>query len=111
MKFEPRLSQRVIAALTQTPSVKKQMRVVANEIRREARALAPKDTGALRRGLSVTNVYDPGTGMVEFRVGWSGAGFYGGIVELGSEDTPARPHLRPAARKVGGVAGRRTGGG
>lgn len=91
----------VLAAVTQAPSVKKQIRQVANEIRKEARRRAPRTTGALRRGIQVENVYDKQTGLVEYHVGWSKkTAWYGLLVELGTEDTPAKPHLRPAADEV-----------
>jgi HK97 gp10 family phage protein len=102
-----RIDPRVVAALTRVPSVKKQMRTVANEVRKDARRLAPRDTGNLRRGIAVDNVLDD-KGQVEFRVGWTNRAWYGSLVELGTEDTPPRPHLRPAAIKVGGRTGRRT---
>jgi HK97 gp10 family phage protein len=94
-----RFRPEVLAAVSQAPSVKKQVRAVAAEIRNEARRLAPKDTGNLRRNIAVENVYDRDTGMVEYHVGWKQQGWYGSLVELGTEDTPARPHLRPAADK------------
>jgi HK97 gp10 family phage protein len=94
------IRREVIAALTQTPTVKRQVRAVAAAIRDDARRLAPRRTGALRRSIKVENVYDPTTGRVEYRVGWDKRiAHYGGLVELGTEDTPARPHLRPAAEK------------
>ena len=94
-----RFRPEVLAAVSQAPSVKKQVRAVAAEIRNEARRLAPKDTGNLRRNIAVENVYDRDTGLVEYHVGWKHQGWYGSLVELGTEDTPARPHLRPAADK------------
>lgn len=101
------VNRSVLAALSRTTVVKRQMRAVANEIRREARRLAPKDTGALRRGIAVDNVLDD-DGQVMFRVGWDRRRApYGGLVELGTEDTAPRPHLRPAAMKVAGTEGRR----
>ena len=91
----------VLAAVSQSPSVKKQVRAVAAEIRKIARQKAPKSTGALRRGIQVENVYDSKTGLVEYHVGWNKyTAWYGALVELGTEDTPARPHLRPAADEV-----------
>lgn len=88
----------VLAAISQAPSVKRQVRAAAVEIRKEARRRVPRDTGNLARAIVVENVYDPETGLVEYRVGWRKRdGFYGPLVELGTEDTPARPHLRPAA--------------
>lgn len=101
-----RIRPEAVQALTRTRDVKKQMRVVANEIRKEARRLAPKDTGILRRGMSVDNVLGD-DGQVEFRVGWSKGAFYGSLIELGTEDSRPQPHLRPAAIKVAGQAGRR----
>lgn len=96
-----RLRPEVLAAVSQAPSVKKQVRDVANEIRKRARQKAPKKTGALRRGIQVVNVYDRETGLVEYHVGWNKrTAFYGPLVELGTEDTPARPHLRPAADEI-----------
>ena len=95
------LRPEVIAAVTQAPSVKRQVRLVANEIRKIARQKAPKETGALRRGIQVENVYDRQTGLVEYHVGWNKyTAWYGALVELGTEDTPARPHLRPAADEI-----------
>lgn len=91
----------VLAAVSQSPSVKKQVRAVAGEIRKLARQKAPKDTGALKRGIQVENVYDKETGLVEYHVGWrKRTAWYGALVELGTEDTPARPHLRPAADEI-----------
>lgn len=87
----------VLAAVSQAPSVKKQVRAVAVEIKKGARRRAKKVTGNLRRNIDVENVYDPKTRMVEYHVGWKKAAWYGPLVELGTEDTPAAPHLRPAA--------------
>lgn len=96
-----RIRPEVIAAVTQAPSVKKQVRGVANEIRKLARQKAVKHTGAMAKGIQVENVYDSSTGMVEYHVGWNKyTAWYGALVELGTEDTPARPHLRPAADEV-----------
>lgn len=91
----------VLAAISQAPSVKKQVRDVANQIKRRAKQLAPKKTGALKRGIQVENFYDRETGLVEYRVGWNRrTAFYGPLEELGTEDTPPHPHLRPAADEV-----------
>lgn len=91
----------VLAAVSQAPSVKKQVRAVANEIKKVARQKAPKKTGALKRSLKVENTYDPKTGLVEYRVGWDKrVAFYGPLVELGTENEPPRPHLRPAADEI-----------
>jgi HK97 gp10 family phage protein len=99
-----RVRPQVLAALTQVPDVKRQVRENANAVRREARRLAPKRTGALRRSLTVENVYDPATKRVHYRVGWDRrVAFYGPIVELGTSRAAARPHLRPAAERYGAV--------
>lgn len=90
----------VLAAVSQSPSVKKQGRTVANEIRKGARRRAPKDSRNLEKNIAVENVYDSATGLVEWHVGWKKAAWYGSLVELGTEDTPAQPHLRPAADEV-----------
>ncbi|MER7164494.1 HK97-gp10 family putative phage morphogenesis protein [Micromonospora sp. NPDC000207] len=95
----------VLAALSQVPEVARQVRTVANAIRRDARALAPKDTKNLSRNLQVERVYDSATGSVHFIVGWGPAGWYGWMVESGSEDHSPQPHLVPAAIKNGAVAG------
>lgn len=95
-----RVRPEVIAALTQTPAVKKQVRKVAGAVRKEARRLAPKDTKVLAKNITVENVLDPATGQVEFHVGWSGSGWYGGQVEFGNEHQPPQPHLVPAALAV-----------
>ena|SRR5215217_7511059 len=92
-----------LAALSQVPEVKKQVRALAAKIRDDARLLAPVETGALRRGIVVVNVYDRATRSVVYRVGWRMKdAWYGGLVEMGTEDTPPQPHLRPAAWKNGG---------
>lgn len=101
-----RLRPEVLAALSQVPEVAKQVRAVANGIRRDARRLAPKETGNLRRGMQVERVYDAKTRRVTFLVGWGGRAWYGWMVESGTEDTPPRPHLVPAAIKHGAVAPR-----
>ena len=95
------LRPEVLAAVTQAPSVKKQVRAAAAEVRKLARQKAVKDTGTMRRGIQIENVYDRETGMVEYHVGWNKyTAWYGALVELGTEDTSARPHLRPAADEV-----------
>lgn len=98
------LRPEVLAALSQVPEVARQVRDVANAIRRDARRLAKKRTGALRRNIQVERVYDPQTGFVKFYVGWDSAAWYGWMVEAGTEDTPPAPHLVPAAIKNGAVA-------
>ena len=103
MRLGRPIRKEVLAALSQVREVKKQVRAGAAQIRDEARRLAPIRTGALRRSITVVNVYDPETKTVEYRVGWDKRiAFYGPIVEFGSEDTAPQPHLRPAANKFKG---------
>lgn len=88
-----------ITALTRVPEIKKQVRAVAAAIRTDARAAAPRRTGALRRSIKVDNVLDD-QGRVVYRVGWDKRiAFYGPMVEGGTKKTRARPHLKPAAEK------------
>lgn len=97
--------QAVFAAVSQQPKVKKQLRELANKVRDDARRMAPKETGALRRSIKVENSYDPATRTVTYRIGWDKRiAFYGPLVEYGTEKERPRPHLRPAAHRNGGVA-------
>lgn len=96
----------VLAALSQLPEVSKQTRAVANAIRRDARALAPKRTGNLRRHIRVERRLNRATREVSYAVGWDRKAWYGWIVERGTERTRARPHLIPAAIMNGAVAAR-----
>ena len=101
-----RIRPEVLAALSQVPEVSKQVRQVANAIRRDARQLAPRRTGTLKRNIAVERVFDEKTRSVSFIVGWAPKAFYGWLVEAGSEDTVPHPHLVPAAIKNGAVAPR-----
>ena len=93
----------VITALSRVPEVKRQVRAVAAQIRDEARAAAPRKSGALRRSIKVDNVLDPQTGAVVYRVGWDKRiAYYGPLVERGTNDTRARPHMVPAVLRAGG---------
>lgn len=93
-----RFDQRVIAALSQVPEIKRQVRDVGRLIQRDAKSLAPVRTGRLRRSIRVQNVYDPARGLVTFHVGWDRAtAWYGGMVESGTYRARSRPHLGPAA--------------
>lgn len=96
-------SKVIMAAVSQQPKAKKQLRELANAVRDEARRLAPVKTGALRRSIKVVNSYDPVTKTVTYRIGWDKKiAWYGGLVEFGTEKEKAHPHLRPAAYKYGG---------
>lgn len=95
----------VLAALSQQPKAKKQLRELANKVRDDARRMAPVKTGALRRSIKVVNSYDPETKTVTYRIGWDKKiAWYGALVEFGTEKQRPQPHLRPAAHRNGGVA-------
>jgi HK97 gp10 family phage protein len=97
-----RIRKQAVAALNRIPGVQSQVRKASREILKEARRLAPVDTGTLRRSLMVEEVRGD-NGEIGFRVGWDRTiAPYGPLVELGTEDTAAQPHLRPAANKVKG---------
>jgi HK97 gp10 family phage protein len=99
------IRREVLAALTQVKEVKAQTREVAMAIRKDARALAPRRTGNLRRGIRIQQVYDRRTRAVSYIVGWDKSAWYGRLVEFGTEHSQPRPHLVPAAIAHGGVAG------
>ncbi|WP_328382921.1 HK97 gp10 family phage protein [Micromonospora zamorensis] len=101
-----RLRPQVLAALSQVPEVTRQVREVANAIRRDAQQLAVKNTGALARNIQVERVYDPEARTVAYLVGWGPRAWYGWLVEAGADGTPPRPHLVPAAVKNGATAPR-----
>lgn len=84
-----------IAAIVRSRAVESTVEAVAEEIRKEASRRAPKDSGNLARNIAVEKVN--AAGNTEFHVGWRHSAAYGPLVELGTEDTPPRPHLRPAA--------------
>lgn len=96
-----RINNKAVADLADAPSVVRQEGTVADQILAGARRLAPVLTGALLRSLTIEKV--PGVGEIEFRIGWDRTiASYGPLVEFGTEDTPAQPHLRPGANGVKG---------
>ena len=76
-------------------------RRVALDIRNDARRLAPVRTGNLRRHIVIEPYTDLKAGVDGFAVGWDDKGWYGWMVEAGTEHNPPRPHLAPAAIKHG----------
>lgn len=89
-----RISSAALTALSNSRAVDDRVKAVAEEIRKEAARRAPKESGNLARNIAIEKV----RGTSEYHVGWTKRdGFYGPLVELGTEDTPAQPHLRPAA--------------
>lgn len=102
MRLDDRPSDpRELRELANSPEVQAVAHDLAKDIQRDARRLAPKETGRLRRGIEIEEITDLTTGIEGFAVGWSDRAFYGWLVEAGTEDTLARPHLVPAAIKNG----------
>ena len=94
-----RVRPEVLAAISKDPAVLQQVRTVADVIRKEARRRAPKVSGNLSKNIDMEKVTV--RGLTEYHVGWNKHAYYGSLVEFGTEDTAARPHLRPAADMVG----------
>jgi HK97 gp10 family phage protein len=88
---------RALRELANSEQVQDVCRQVAKDIQRDARRLAPKKTGNLRRHIEVEEYTDLETGFEGFAVGWGDKAFYGWLVENGTEGIPPRPHLVPAA--------------
>lgn len=93
--------RRALRELANSPEIQDECRRMAKDVQRDARRLAPVESGNLRRNIVIEEITDIDTGVDGFAVGWSDRGYYGMLVELGTEDTPARPHLVPAAVKNG----------
>lgn len=91
--------------IANSPEVQAVALDLANAIRKDAQRLAPRRSGRLRRNIKVEPITDLETGIEGYAVGWDDPGWYGWLVENGTEDTPAQPHLIPAAIK-NGVTGR-----
>jgi HK97 gp10 family phage protein len=99
-----RSNPRALRDIANSPEIQAVARQLAEDIKKDARRLAPRRTGNLRRHIVVEEITDLDTGIEGFAVGWDDKGWYGWLVETGTEDTAARPHLVPAAIK-NGVAG------
>lgn len=94
----------VWASLTRTAPVKKQVRRTAARVRTDARALAPKDTGAGAKSIAVAATYDRKTRQAGFKVTWSRDRFYmrfynEGATRPGGRAIHAQQFLQKAARK------------
>lgn len=102
MRLDKRRSDpAALREIANSPEVQAETRDLANAIRRDARRLAPKKSGRLRRGIRVEEITDLTTGIEGFAVGWDDSAFYGQLVEEGSEGVAPQPHLVPAAIKHG----------
>jgi HK97 gp10 family phage protein len=94
-------SAKELRDIANSDEIQSELRKLAKDVQRDARKLAPKRTGNLRRGIKVEEITDLDTGLEGFAVGWDDKAFYGWMVENGSEHNTARPHLVPAAIKNG----------
>lgn len=92
---------RDLRELANSPEVQDQVKKLALAVRDDARLLAPKRTGNLRRHIEVEQVTDLDTGVDGYVVGWDNDAFYGPFVEAGGERRRPHPHLVPAAIKNG----------
>lgn len=92
--------------IANSPEVQEAARRLAKAIQRDARRLAPTRTGNLRRHIAVEEITDLTTGIEGFAVGWDDKGWYGWLVEDGTEDTAPQPHLVPAAIRNGAIGPR-----
>lgn len=96
-----RSDPRALRDIANSPEVQAVARDLAEKIKKDARRLAPKRSGNLRRHIVVEEITDLDTGIEGFAVGWDDKGWYGQLVEFGTEHSGARPHLIPAAIKNG----------
>ena len=71
------------------------IRAVAARIERDARILAPVDTGALRNSVTTTTTGDGRSARATAEIGPTQS--YGGYVELGTSRALGQPYLFPAA--------------
>lgn len=102
MRVDSRPSDpRALREIANSPEVQQEALDLAKAIQRDARRLAPRNTGRLRRGIVVEDITDLETGIEGYAVGWNDKAFYGWMVEAGTEHAAARPHLIPAAIKNG----------
>lgn len=104
-----RSDPRALREIANSDEVQHVARELARDIQKDARRLAPKESGRLRRNIKVEEITDLETGIEGFAVGWDDGGFYGWLVETGTEENPPRPHLVPAAIKNGARGGLRGG--
>lgn len=104
MKLDRRpTDERALRELANSQPVQDACRALARDIQRDARRLVPVETGNLRRHIAVEEYTDLETGVEGYAVGWDDKGFYGQLVEEGTEHEPARPHLVPAAIRNGAL--------
>lgn len=98
---DQRSDPRALRELANSPEVQQVALEQAKAIQRDARQLAPKNTGRLRRGIVIEEITDLKTGIEGYAVGWNDKAFYGMFLEFGTEHSRPQPHLTPAAIKNG----------
>lgn len=102
MKVDNKRSDpRDLRELANSPEVQDELKKLALAVRDDARHLAPRRTGTLRRHIDIEKVTDLDTGVDAYVVGWGDDAFYGPFVEFGGENRAPQPHLVPAAIKNG----------
>lgn len=107
MRLDNRPSDpRALREIVNSPEVQGEMERLAKDIRKDARRLAPRRTGNLRNHIEIERYTDTETGFEGWAVGWGDQAWYGWLVENGTEDATARPHLVPAAIRHGVVGNR-----
>lgn len=102
MRVDDRPSNpRDLRDLANSPEVQDELKKLALAVRDDARQLAPKRSGNLRRHIDIEKITDLDTGVDGYVVGWGDDAFYGPFVERGDERRRPQPHLVPAAIKNG----------
>lgn len=106
MKVDNRPSDpRALRDIANMPGPQAEALALARAIQKDARRLAPKRDGNLRRNIKVEETTDLNTGIEGYAVGWDDKAFYGPFVESGTTRSRPFPHLIPAAIKHGAVDG------
>src|SRR4051794_25378099 len=101
MKVQPgRSDPRELRNIANSPEVQDVAHEQAKDIQRDARRLAPRRTGNLRRHIEVEKIVTD-QALEGWAIGWGDRAFYGPFVEDGGERRAPRPHLVPAAIKNG----------
>jgi HK97 gp10 family phage protein len=95
MRHTP-VSQRAVQQLRSHAVVRQSLEEGADGVVERARKDAPKKTGAGARSIHKEPIEEDG-GVVGYSVSWDTEHDYMRFHELGTEDMPARPFLRPAA--------------
>lgn len=94
-------SREALRELANSEQVQSVCHDVAKQIQKDARRLAPRRTGNLRRHIVIEEITDLDTGIEGYAVGWGDKGWYGWLVETGGEESSPQPHLVPAAIRNG----------